>query len=147
MSFAFLSLAQFLALFGASAGAIIALYLMRRKKRAIVSSLLTWQRLRLKAHAGSFFRRFVWLFSLSAHLLFLLLLLLALAEPRPAAPGAGRLIALVMDASASMQASLPAALKETALDRAKARARDLANRLAPGDIAAPFRSSRVTQIG
>lgn len=154
MSFAFLSLAQFLALFGASAGVIVALYFMRRRKKAIVPSLLIWQRLQLKAHAGSFFRRFVWLFSLLAHLLFLLLLLLALAEPRPSAPGAGRLIALVIDASASMQVRLPAPSKETVLDRAKSRARDLANSLAPGDkmlvikiadvpsVAAPLSSDR-----
>lgn len=114
--------------------ALIALYLLKLRRRPLrISSTLLWTRAAHDLEVNAPFRwlRSSWLLVL--HLLALLLLCAAAARPSLSAGDAGaRALVLVLDCSASMSAR-PAADTPTRLDRAKASALDLAERVLAAD--------------
>ena len=118
---------QFLALYGALAGATVLIFLfLHRHRGKEVSSILIWKRV-----TGS--RRSIWhdLASLLLQLIFLFLATFALTDPRlPPEKGASRHVVLVLDSSASMGARYG---ETTRIDEARRRAGELLARLGKMD--------------
>lgn len=120
MTFAGLPAAQLLPLFGGGAAALTVLYLLRQRRRRLeVPFLRLWSETLRQSEATSLWRKLKRWLSLLLQLLILGLLVLALGDPRLGASQKGRTVVLLLDASASMQASAPAV---AAGDRARARA-------------------------
>ncbi|NUP07228.1 MAG: VWA domain-containing protein [Polyangiaceae bacterium] len=116
-------------------GPLIALYILKvRRKKVVVSSSWLWASHAKDLVARSPFRKLIAQTSLLLQLL--ALVLLALAFARPASLGPDRLegnVAIIVDVSASMTAV--GAGGETAMDRAKAAARELVEGFPPGTSA------------
>lgn len=101
-----LSLAQLASIFGALAGGVTLLYILRlRRRRVRVPFAQLWERVLKEKESTSLFRRLKRILSLLLQLLFLLLLVLALGDPRLSSEVLeGRHIILLVDTSASMRA-------------------------------------------
>lgn len=115
-----------------AAGAILALYFLRLRRRDVpVPSLLLWSRAVRDVQANAPFQRLRFRWLLVLQLLLALLLSLALAEPvvRATALG-GRRLVVVLDSSASMAAT---DTRPTRLEAARAAARRLVSEMNPGD--------------
>lgn len=130
-----------LGLFAAGATALTALYLLKlERRRLVVPYVRLWARVLGEQRTETLWRRLRRWVSLLVQLLILGLLVAALGEPEPARGTEGRTIALVIDASASMQATDVASLGlGSRLDRARQAARELAMGLGPADRATVIR--------
>lgn len=107
MTFAGLSLAQLLGVFGVAAALTTALYILKLRRRTVpVPFVNLWEKILRDKEATSLFSRLKRLLSLFVQLALLLLLALALGDPRRGALSVrGRNLVVLLDTSASMQAS------------------------------------------
>lgn len=107
MIFAGLPLTQLLAVFGGAAAFATALYILKLRRRTVaVPFSKLWERILKDKEATSLFSRLKRLLSLALQLALLALLVLALGDPRAAASLVqGRNLVVLLDASASMQAT------------------------------------------
>lgn len=107
MILAGLSLAQLAAVFGVAALFATALYILKLRRRTVpVPFSKLWERILGDKEATSLFSRLKRLFSLLVQLALLALLALSLGDPRAAATLIrGRNLVVIVDASASMQAT------------------------------------------
>ena len=107
MTFAGLPLAQLLAIFGAAAALVTVFYILKLRRRAVaVPFSPLWNRILRDKEATSLFSKLKRLLSLLLQLALLVLLVLALGDPRAAASLVkGRNLVVLVDASASMQAT------------------------------------------
>lgn len=124
MIFAGLSFAQLAAVFGAAAVFATALYILKLRRRTVaVPFSKLWEKILRDKEATSLFSRLKRLLSLLVQLALLALLALALGDPRAAATLIeGRSLVVIVDASASMQATDVAPAKsrlEAAKDEVK----------------------------
>lgn len=130
---------QLLAVLGAGAALLTVLYVLKQQRRRVeVPFAPLWQRVLQKTDATSLWRRLLRWLSLLVQLLLLALLVGALGDPRLGRTKAGRSLVLLIDASASMQALLPAPAgqpRPTRLMRAKEQARALISGLSGDDLA------------
>jgi hypothetical protein len=99
--------AQLLGLFGVAAALVVALYILKLRRRAVAIPFSPlWQRILRDKEATSLFSKLKRLLSLLLQLALLALLVLALGDPRAAASLVkGRTLVVLVDASASMQAT------------------------------------------
>src|SRR5579863_6076506 len=128
MIFAGLHLAQLAALFGLVGAAVVALYILKLRRRAIAIPFSPlWQRILKDKDATSLFSKLKRLLSLLLQLALLALLVLAIGDPRAAATLVkGRNLVVLVDASASMQATdVPPSRLAVAKDEVKAMIRGL----------------------
>jgi hypothetical protein len=107
MTFAGLSLAQLSAVFAAAAAFATVLYVLKLRRRVVaVPFAPLWDRIVGNKEATSLFSKLKRLLSLLVQLVLLLLLALALGDPRTTASIVhGRSLVVLVDASASMQAT------------------------------------------
>ncbi len=107
MNFAGLPLGQLAAIFGAAAVFATALYILKLRRRTVaVPFSKLWERILRDKEATSLFSRLKRLLSLLLQLALLAMLALALGDPRAqAAFLEGRTLVVLVDASASMQAT------------------------------------------
>jgi von Willebrand factor type A domain len=107
MILAGLSLAQLAAIFGAAAVFATALYILKLRRRTVaVPFSKLWEKILRDKEATSLFSRLKRLLSLLVQLALLALLALSLGDPRAAATLIkGRSLVVLLDASASMQAT------------------------------------------
>ncbi|HXX65943.1 MAG TPA: VWA domain-containing protein [Polyangiaceae bacterium] len=107
MIFAGLPLAQLALLFGAAALGVGVLYLLKLRRRVVVVPFsLLWQRILRDKETTTLFARLKRVLSLLLQLALLALLVLALGDPRPSESLLqGRTMVVLVDASASMQAT------------------------------------------
>jgi hypothetical protein len=105
--FAGLPLAQLLAVFGAVGFGVLVLYILKLRRRVVaVPFSPLWERILRDKEATSLFSKLKRLMSLLLQLALLALLVLALGDPRAAESLLkGRTIVVLVDASASMQAT------------------------------------------
>jgi len=117
--------------------AIVGLYFLRLHRRTVpVPFVKLWERVLRDEDASRLFSRIKRLLSLLLQLAILALLLLALADPRSSSAGAeGRHFVVLVDASASMQATDVAdeGAKRTRLDEAKEEVRRMVQGLGGSD--------------
>ena len=107
MNFAGLPLTQLLAIFGGAAAFATALYILKLRRRTVaVPFSKLWEKILRDKEATSLFSRLKRLLSLLLQLALLAMLALALGDPRAqAAFLEGRNLVVIVDASASMQAT------------------------------------------
>ncbi|MDB4945312.1 MAG: hypothetical protein JWP97_4846 [Labilithrix sp.] len=108
MNFAFLSPLQVAAVFGAAAAFATALYILKLRRRTVaVPFSKLWERILRDKEATSLFSRLKRLLSLLVQLALLALLAIALGDPRAEAlvTKGGKNLVVLVDASASMQAT------------------------------------------
>lgn len=107
MIFAGLPFVQVLLVFGAAAAAAVALYILKLRRRTVaVPFSKLWERILRDKEATSLFSKLKRLLSLLLQLALLALLAMALGDPRAAASlMKGRTLVVLVDASASMQAT------------------------------------------
>ncbi len=107
MIFAGLGFAQLAAIFAAASAVAIAFYILKLRRRLVaVPFVPLWNKILRDKDATSLFSKLKRLLSLLLQLLLLLLLVLALGDPRTKqALVKGRTLVVLLDASASMQAS------------------------------------------
>ena len=107
MSFVGLPLSTLLAIGGAAALAVVALYILKLRRRPVpVPFSGLWQRILRDKEATTLFSQLKRLLSLLLHLALILLLVLALGDPRSATNLVeGRSLVVLVDASASMKAT------------------------------------------
>jgi hypothetical protein len=127
-----LPLQQLLMIGGVAAAFTVALYILKMRRRAVaVPFAPLWRRVLKDQDATSLFSQLKRLLSLLLQLLLLLLLVLALGDPRPAeALLEGRNVVVLLDASASMQAT---DVVPSRLDAAREKVRTLARGLSGAD--------------
>lgn len=119
----------------AGAAALVALYLLRlRRRRLEVPFAELWRRVVTETQSTALWRKLRRLVSLAIQLVILALILTALLDPRLSASQHGRSLAIVVDCSASMQATDGGGGK-TRLAAAKDEARRLVRGLAGDDEA------------
>ncbi len=107
MIFAGLPLATLLTIFGIVGAGVVGLYILKLRRRTVaVPFSPLWQKILKDKEATSLFSKLKRLLSLLLQLALLLLLVLALGDPRAAATLIkGRNLVVLVDASASMQAT------------------------------------------
>lgn len=134
MILAGLSLAQLAAVFGAAAAFATALYILKLRRRTVaVPFSKLWEKILRDKEATSLFSRLKRLLSLLVQLALLALLVFALGDPRAAATLIkGRNLVVIVDASASMQATDVAPAKNR-LDAAKEEAKKVIRGLGGSD--------------
>jgi hypothetical protein len=132
MILAGLHLAQLATLFGLVGAAVVGLYILKLRRRAIaVPFSPLWQRILRDKEATSLFSKLKRLLSLLLQLALLALLVLALGDPRAAATlMKGRSVVVLVDASASMQAT---DVTPTRLDVAKGEVKKIVRGLGGAD--------------
>jgi len=132
MHFVGLSAGALAGTFAALAAATVLLYVLRLRRRPVaVPYSPIWQRVLRDKDASELFSRLRSLLSLLLQLVLVGLIVLALGDPRPAAGAAeGRSIVVLLDASASMQAT---DVKPTRLDVAKTKISDIVSGLGSAD--------------
>lgn len=130
---------QLFAVLGAGAAVLTVLYVLKQQRRRVeVPFARLWQQVLNQSDATSLWRRLLRWLSLLIQLVVLALLVTALGDPRLGRGKAGRSLVLLIDASASMQAVLPAGAGPpglTRLGRAKEQARALIGGLSGDDLA------------
>lgn len=130
---------QLFAVLGAGAALLTVLYVLKQQRRRVeVPFVRLWQKVLNQSDATSLWRKLLRWLSLLIQLILLALLVTALGDPRLGRGKAGRSLVLLIDASASMQAVLPAsagAPAQTRLERAKQQARALVAGLSGDDLA------------
>lgn len=134
MTFAGLPLAWLLGIGGAAAAATVLLYILKLRRRpAAVAFTPLWDRVLGDRDASRLFSKLRRWLSLALQLLLLLLLALALGDPQPTKQlGTGKNLVLLIDTSASMQATDET---PTRLDAAKNEAKKLVRGLGGSDRA------------
>ena len=107
MIFAGLGFAQLAAIFGVVGAAVVGLYVLRLRRRTVAIPFSPlWQKILKDKDATTLFSRLKRLLSLLLQLALLALLVFALGDPRAAATLVkGRTLVVLVDASASMQAT------------------------------------------
>ncbi len=107
MIFAGLSLAQLAAIFGAAGFGVLVLYILKLRRRVVaVPFSPLWERILRDKEATTLFSKLKRVLSLLLQLALLALLVLALGDPRAAESVLkGRTVVVLVDASASMQAT------------------------------------------
>jgi hypothetical protein len=132
MTFLGLSAAALGATFAAAGAATAALYVLKLRRRPVaVPFSPIWQRVLRDKDASQLFSRLKNLLSLLLQLVLLGLVVFALGDPRPAAGAAeGRSIVVLVDTSASMQAT---DVPPTRLDAAKKKVNELVQGLGMAD--------------
>jgi hypothetical protein len=132
MNFVGLPLNQLLMIGGAGAALVIGLYILKMRRRAVaVPFSKIWQRVLRDQDATSLFSQLKRLYSLLLQLALLALLIFALGDPRMAANIIqGRSVVVLLDASASMQATDQSPSR---LDVARGKVRDLVRGLGGSD--------------
>ncbi len=127
-----LSLAHLLGIFAAAAAIVVALYVLKLRRRAVAIPFSPlWQRILRDKEATSLFSKLKRLLSLLVQLALLALLVLALGDPRAAASlMKGRTLVVLVDASASMRATDVA---PTRLDAAKSEVKSIVRGLGGAD--------------
>ena len=141
-----LTLAHVLTVFAVVGGAVVGLYLLKRRRRVVVVPFVRlWDRVLADERTTRLFSQLKRLLSLLLALLLVGLIALALGDPRwKGARDGGRTLVLLLDASASMQATDVA---PTRLARAKQEARRLVEGLGPNDRALVARmEARTTPV-
>jgi hypothetical protein len=130
--FAGLPFATLAAIFGAGAAGVVALYLLKLRRRVVtVPFSPLWERILRDRDSTTLFSKLKRVLSLLLQLALLALLVLALGDPRPAETLLrGRTVVVLVDASASMQATDVAPSR---LDVAKTEAKKLAASLGGAD--------------
>jgi len=126
--FAGLPFVQVLLVFGVAASAAVALYILKLRRRTVaVPFSKLWERILRDKEATSLFSKLKRLLSLLIQLALLALLAVALGDPRAAATlMKGRTLVVLVDASASMQATDVASSRlEAAKDEVKKLLRSL----------------------
>ncbi len=117
-----------------AAGVLVALYVLKLRRRRIeVPFVDLWRKVLRDTESTALWRKLRRILSLLLQLLLLGLLGLAIADPRLAASERGRTLALVIDVSASMQATDGEG--GTRLQQAKEEARKLVRGLGAEDVA------------
>ncbi len=112
---------------------VLALYLLRNEQRkVIVPSVLLWDSLLIKRKGVAWARKLRRFLSMLLALLIAALLALAIADPRRLAKSSDRRVVILVDASASMQATDD---KPNRLARAKAIAQRIVQSLSGSDLA------------
>jgi hypothetical protein len=129
-----------LSLFGpalaAGAAALVALYLLKlRRRRLEVPFAELWRRVLSETQTTALWKKLRRIISLVVQLILLLLILTAILDPRLSASKHGRSIAIVVDTSASMQATDGGSGGKTRLQAAQDEARRLVRSLAGDDEA------------
>lgn len=132
MAFAGLPISALIAIFGAAATAIAALYVLKLRRRPVaVPFSAIWHRVLRDKEASQLFSRLRNLLSLLLQLVLLLLLVIALGDPRPAEGSSrGRSTVVLVDTSASMQAT---DVKPSRIERAKANVTEMIQGLSGAD--------------
>jgi von Willebrand factor type A domain/Aerotolerance regulator N-terminal len=132
MNFAGLPFAQVLTVFGVAAALATTLYILKLRRRTVaVPFAPLWKRVLQEKEATSLFSKLKRLMSLLLQLVLLALLAIALGDPRAAQSFVkGRTLVVLMDASASMQATDGA---PTRLDSAKNEVKALVRGLGASD--------------
>ena len=132
MILAGLPIAHLLGIFAAAASIVVALYVLKLRRRAVAIPFSPlWQRILRDKEATSLFSKLKRLLSLLVQLVLLALLVLALGDPRAAASlRKGRTLVVLVDASASMRATDVA---PTRLDAAKVEVKALVRGLGGAD--------------
>src|SRR6516164_2381555 len=107
MIFAGLPFAQLAAIFAVAGALVVVFYILKLRRRAVAIPFSPlWQRILKDKEATSLFSKLKRLLSLFLQLALLALLVLALGDPRAAATLIkGRNVVVLVDASASMQAT------------------------------------------
>jgi hypothetical protein len=119
--------------FAVGGAALVALYVLKlRRRRVEVPFAHLWRRIMRDTESTALWKRLRRLISLFIQLLILALILFALGDPRLSAGSRGRTIVLVLDASASMQATDE---NPTRIEKAKEEARKLVRGLGGDDVA------------
>ncbi|MFO0629151.1 MAG: VWA domain-containing protein [Polyangiales bacterium] len=134
MEFLGVSPDRLLPLFGVAAAAVVALYILKlRRRRLVVPFAKLWDRVLDERPSSALFKHLRRVLSLLLQLLLLALLVFALSDPRRVgATGQGRTRVVLLDASASMKATDVPGSRAEAARRA---ARDLVRALGAADRA------------
>jgi hypothetical protein len=129
-----LPLSQLLTVLGIAGGAVVLLYFLKLRRREVaVPFVRLWDKLLRDEQTTRLFARLKRLLSLLLALVIVASVVLALGDPRWAgASRRGRTIVVLIDASASMQAT---DVRPSRLEEAKRRARGLLEQLGPQDRA------------
>lgn len=132
MHFVGLPLSQLLTAFAALGGVVVVMYILKLKRRPVpVPFSQLWVKILRDKQATSLFSQLKRLLSLLMQLLILALLVFAIGDPRTAINlRDGRNIIVLIDASASMQAT---DVEPTRLDAGKAALKDVVRGLGPND--------------
>jgi len=132
--FAGLPFAQLATVFGVAAALMVAMYILKLRRRVVPVPFSTlWQRILKDKEATSLFSKLKRLLSLLLQLALLALLVIALGDPRAAATLIkGRNLVVLIDASASMQATDGGA-GETRLDAARREVKTLVRGMGGAD--------------
>ncbi len=127
-----LPFAHLLGIFAATAAVVVALYVLKLRRRSVAIPFSPlWQRILRDKEATSLFSKLKRLLSLLVQLVLLALLVLALGDPRAAASlMKGRTLVVLVDASASMRATDVA---PTRLDAAKLAVKSIVRGLGGAD--------------
>ncbi len=138
MSFLGLPLVPLLALFAGAAGVLTVLYLLRQRRRRIeVPFARLWQKVARQTESTTLWQRLKRWLSLLLLLVILALLVGSLGDPRLSSSEKGRTVAFLIDATASMQATMgdsDGAARVTRMDRAREEARRLIRGMAGDDL-------------
>lgn len=134
MIFAGLPFAQLATIFGVAAALMVAMYILKLRRRVVaVPFSKLWHRILKDKEATSLFSKLKRLLSLLLQLALLALLVIALGDPRAAATLIkGRNLVVLIDASASMQATDGGA-GETRLDAARREVKTLVRGMGGAD--------------
>lgn len=113
-------------------GVVVVLYLLKlKRKEHVVSSVILWRDAVADIQANAPFQKLKKSLLLLLQLVALLLLALAIARPFVRAKGAlDNKIVVILDSSASMQST---DIRPSRFEDAKSRAREIVNRMGPGD--------------
>jgi hypothetical protein len=129
-----LTLAEALGILAVAGGIVVALYILKlRRRRIAVPFIPLWHRVLAEKETTRLFSRLRRLISLLVQLALLALLVFALGDPRLAARArSGRSVVLLVDASASMKAT---DVSPSRLEKAKAEAKRIVRGLGGADRA------------